>query len=135
MRKVAGEGFQVNKGHFFFYLHATDYDSKKIGKILLLIQINTVTLIEQTETKPPETLEFKLRKWMDNFTQLELEEGKWMLAVTNLEVYSSVLNITKYNNKIAIFTPEYGGDPESIKMLHGLLEERRWTKSNYAKME
>ena len=61
MRKVAGEGFQVNKGHFFFYLHATDYDSKKIGKILLLIQINTVTLIEQTETKPPETLEFKLR--------------------------------------------------------------------------
>ena len=48
-----------------------------------------------------------------------------MLAVTSLELFSSVLNLTKHNNKIAIFTPEYGEDPETNKLLHGLIEQRR----------
>ena len=65
---------------------------------------------------------------MDTFfliTLLEQEEGKWMLAVTSLEVYSSVLNLTEHSNDIKVFTPEYGEDSKTSKMPHGLIEQRR----------
>ena len=38
------------------------------NELLLLIQKHTDTLIEQTKTKPQETLEFKLNKQMDTFS-------------------------------------------------------------------
>ena len=58
----------------------------------------TDTLIEQTKTKPQETLEFKMNKQMQTFSfSLPLnrvEKGKWLLAVTSLEATNSVFNIT-----------------------------------------
>ena len=37
------------------------------NELLLLIKKHTDTLIEQTKTKPQETLEFKMNKQMQNF--------------------------------------------------------------------
>ena len=61
--------------------------------------MHTVTLIEQTKTKPQETLEVKLNKQMQTFSfspQINLvEEGKWLLAVSSFDCTISVFNITK----------------------------------------
>ena len=37
------------------------------NELLLLIEKHTDTLIEQTKTRPQETLEFKMNKQMQNF--------------------------------------------------------------------
>ena len=59
-------------------------------ELLLLIKKHTNTLIEQTKTKPQETLEFKMNKQMQTFsfnlsTNL-VEEGKCLLGVSCLSV-------------------------------------------------
>ena len=68
------------------------------NELLLLIKKHTDMLIEQTKTKPQETLEFKIIKQMQTFSfnpPINLaEEGKWLLAVTSFEATNSVLNIT-----------------------------------------
>ena len=55
--------------------------------MLLLIEKHTDTLIEQTKTKPQETLEFKLNNQMQTFLfnpPINLsEESKRLLSVTN----------------------------------------------------
>ena len=55
-------------------------------------------LIEQTKTKPQETLEFVMDKQMQTLSfnpSINLsEEGKWLLAVTSFECTNSVFNIT-----------------------------------------
>ena len=60
------------------------------NELLLLIEKHTDTLIEQTKTKPQETLEFKMNKQMQTFSFNPpinlLEEGKWLLAVVRLSV-------------------------------------------------
>ena len=72
------------------------------NELLLLIKKHTDTLIEQTKTKPQETLELKLKKQMETFsfsTPLNLvEEGKSLLAATSFEATNSVFNITDENN-------------------------------------
>ena len=59
------------------------------NELLLLIKKRTDTLIEQTKTKPQETLEFKMNKQMQTFsfkpTINLVEEGKWLLAVSSFE--------------------------------------------------
>ena len=57
------------------------------NQLLLLIKEYTDTLIEQTKTKPQETLEFKINKQMQTFSFTPsinlVEEGKWLLKVTS----------------------------------------------------
>ena len=70
--------------------------------LLLLIKKHTDTLIEQTNTKPKEFLEFKMNEQMQTFsfsppTSL-IEEGKCFLGVSSFECTTSVFNITNGNN-------------------------------------
>ena len=59
-------------------------------------------IVENTLSKPQETLEFKMIKRKESFSfDLPLElPGKWMMGVTSLEVYNTVYNITEKNNKL-----------------------------------
>ena len=79
------------------------------NELLLLIKKHTDTLIEQTKTKPQETLEFKMNKQMQTFSfnpPINLvEEGKWLLAVSSFECTNSVFNITNENNSFSIIIP------------------------------
>ena len=79
------------------------------NELLLLIKKHTDTLIEQTRTKPQETLEFKMDKQMQTFSfnpPINLvEEGKLLLAVSSFECTNSVFNITNENNSFSIIIP------------------------------
>ena len=99
------------------------------NELLLLIRKYTDTLIEQTKTKPQETLEFKMNKQMQTFSfnpPLNLiEEGKWLLAVSSLECTNSVFNITNENNSFSIIIPGHyqnKSDEKTIDELNKLLE-------------
>ena len=74
--------------------------------LLLLIKKHTDTLIEQTKTKPQETLEFKMNKQRQTFSFNPpinlIEEGKWLIAVSSFECTNSVFNITDDNNSFSI---------------------------------
>ena len=63
------------------------------NELLLLIKKHTDTLIEQTKTKPQETLEFKMNKQMQTFSFNPpidlLEEGTWLLAVSVQILFST----------------------------------------------
>ena len=75
-------------------------------ELLFLIKKHTDTLIEQTNTRPQETLEIKTDKQMQFFSfspPLNLvEEGKWLLRVSSFERTTSVFNITNENNSFSI---------------------------------
>ena len=77
-----------------------------VNELLLLIKKHTDILIEQTKTKPQETLEFKLDKQMQTFSFNPpinlIEEDKWLLAVSSFECTNSVFNITNDNNSFSI---------------------------------
>ena len=100
------------------------------NELLLLIKKHTDTLIEQTKTKPQETLEFKMNKQMQTFSfnpPINLvEEGKWLLAVCSFGCTNSVFNITNEN----IFSTTIPGhwetksDEQIINELNKLLELR-----------
>ena len=79
------------------------------NELLLLIKKHTDTLIENTRTRPQETLEFKMNKQMQTFSfnpPINLvEEGKWLLAVSSFECTNSVFNITNENNSFSIIIP------------------------------
>ena len=79
------------------------------NELLLLIKKHTDTLIEQTKTKPQETLEFKMNKQMQTFSfnpPINLfEEGKWLIAVSLFNCTNSVYNITNENNSFSIIIP------------------------------
>ena len=97
--------------------------------MLLLIKKHTDTLIEQTKTKPQETLEFKMNKQMQTFSfnpPINLvEEGKWLLAVSSFECTNSVFNITNENNSFSIIIPGHYQTEfaeETIDKLNKLLE-------------
>ena len=101
------------------------------NELLLLIKKHTDTLIEQTKTKPQETLEFKMDKQMQTFSFNPpinlLEEGKWLLAVSLFECTNSVYNITNENNSFSIIIPghyETESAQKSIDELNNLLELR-----------
>ena len=99
------------------------------NELLLLIKKHTVTLIEQTNTKPQETLEFKMNKQMQTFSFNPpinlLEEGKWLLGVSSFECTNSVLNITNENNSFSIIIPGHyqnKSDEKTINDINKLLE-------------
>ena len=101
------------------------------NELLLLIKKHTDTLIEQTKTKPQETLEFKMNKQMQTFSfnpPINLvEEGKWLIAVSSFECTNSVFNITHENNSFSIIIPghyETESAETIINELNKLLELR-----------
>ena len=72
--------------------------------LLLSIAKSNQEIVENTHSKPQETLEFKMTKQKESFSfdvPLILNE-KWMMGVTSLEVYNTVYNITEKNNKLQI---------------------------------
>ena len=101
------------------------------NELLLLIKKHTDTLIEQTKTKPQETLEFRMNKQRQTFSFNPpinlLEEGKWLLAVSLFECTNSVFNITNENNSFSIIIPghyETESAQKTIDELNNLLELR-----------
>ena len=97
--------------------------------MLLLIEKHTDTLIQQTKTRPQETLEFKMNKQKQTFSfnpPINLvEEDKWLLAVSLLECTNSVFNITNENNSFSIIIPGHyqnKSDEKTINNLNNLLE-------------
>ena len=86
-------------------------------------------MIQQTKTKPQETLEFKMNKRMQTFSfnpPINLvEEGKWLLGVSSLECTNSVFIITIENNSFSIIIPGHyqnKSDEKTIDDLNKLLE-------------
>ena len=79
------------------------------NELLLLIKKHTDTLIDQTKTKPQETLEFKMNKQSQTFSFNPpinlIEEDKWLIAVSSFECTNSVFNITDDNNSFSIIIP------------------------------
>ena len=99
------------------------------NELLLLIKKHADTLIEQTKTKPQETLEFKMNKQMQTFSfnpPINLvEEGKWLLGVRTFECTKSVFNITNENNYFSVIIPghyENKSDEKAIDDLNKFLE-------------
>ena len=99
------------------------------NELLLLIKKHTDTLIEQTKTKPQETLEFKMSKQMQTFSfnpPINLfEEGKWLIAVSTFECTNSVFIITNENNSFSIIIPGHyqnESDEKTVEKLKDLLE-------------
>ena len=99
------------------------------NELLLLIKKHTDTLIEQTKTKPQETLEFKMNKQRQTFSFNPpinlIEEDKWLLAVSSFECTNSVFNITDENNSFSIIIPGHylnESDEKTIDDLNKLLE-------------
>ena len=75
------------------------YDKKE--SLLLSFAKSNLDIVENTLSKPQETLEFKMNKQKESFSidiPPDLPE-LWMMRVTSLEVYNTVYNITEKNNK------------------------------------
>ena len=91
----------------------------KIELFLIIIK-HTDTLIEQTRTRPQETLEFILNKQMEAFSfnpPKNLCSEQWLLAVTYFGTTNSVFNITHENNSFSISTPGIGIQNQLKKLL------------------
>ena len=84
-------------------------------------------IVENTHSKPQETLEFEMTKQKESFSfdvPLDLPE-QWMMRVTSLEVYNTVYNITEKNNKFKILLRKdqidvLGLDTELVKKVEYL---------------
>ena len=103
------------------------YDKKE--SLLLSIAKSNQEIVENTHSKPQETLEFKMTKQKESFSfdvPLLLPE-RWMMGVTSLEVYNTVYNITEKNNKLEILLTkqhleEHRVDTELVSNIHLLYE-------------
>ena len=95
----------------------------KTEDLLISITKNCETLIKQTLREPEETLEFKMIKPREifHFTPPIHIKGGWMLGITDLEVYNSIFNITKENNKFELYTDTF--DEFSFEELKDEFEE------------
>ena len=99
------------------------------NELLLLIKKHTDTLVEQTKTKPQETLEFEMNKQKQTFSFNPplnlLEEGEWLLGVSLFDCTNSVFKITSENNSFSIIIPGHyqnKSDEKTINDLNKLLE-------------
>ena len=94
------------------------------NELLLLIKKHTDTLIEQTKTKPQETLEFKMNKQMQVFSFSPpinlVEEGKWLMAVSLFDCTNSVFNINNENNSFSIIIPGHYKTEFAKKVINDL---------------
>ena len=92
--------------------------------MLLLNQKHTDTLIEQTKTKPQETLEFKMNKQMQTISFNPpinlIEEGKWLLEVSLFECTNSSINITNENNSFSTTIPGHWENKSAEKAIDEL---------------
>ena len=95
----------------------------EIKDLLLSIIKNCEKLVEQTHRKPEETLEFKMIKPRETFHFIPPIhiKGDWMIGLTYLEVYNSIFNITKENNKFELYTGTF--DEFSFEELKDEIEE------------
>ena len=87
----------------------------KQESLLLSIAKSNQEIVENTHSKPQETLEFKMNKQKESFSfdiPLDLPE-QWMMGVTSLEVYNTAYNITEKNNKFKILLKD-----EQLKSLN-----------------
>ena len=69
------------------------HPKNKTEDLLLSITKNCETLIEQTHRKAEETLEFKMNQPRKTFhfkPSIQIT-GDWMIGLTSLEVYNSIL--------------------------------------------
>ena len=91
--------------------------------LLLSITKNCQTLVQQTHRKPEETLEFKILKPREtfHFNPPFHSKGDWMLGLIDLEVYNSISNITKENNKFELYIDTF--DEFSFLELKDEIEE------------
>ena len=101
------------------------------NELLLLIKKHTDILIQQTKTKPQETLEFKMNKqtqtYLFNPPINLIEEGNWLLGVSSFECTNSVFNISDENNSFSIIIPghwETEFAEKTINEVNKLLELR-----------
>ena len=94
------------------------------NELLFLIKKHTDTLIQQTKTKPQETLEFKMNTQPQKFSfnpPLNLiEEGKWLMAVSLFDCTNSVFNITNENNNFSIIIPGHYQNESAEKTIGDL---------------
>ena len=92
--------------------------------MLLLIKKHTDTSIEQTKTKPQDTLVFKMNKQKQTLTfnpPLNLvEEGKWLLGKSLNECTNSLFNITNENNSFSIIIPGHYETESAEKVINDL---------------
>ena len=77
--------------------------------LLLSITKNCEKLVEQTQRKPEETLEFKMLKQREifHFNPPIHTKGDWMIGLIDLEIYNSIFNITEENNKFELYTDTF----------------------------
>ena len=77
----------------------------EIQNSLLSKTRNCETFIHQTHTKLEETLESKMIKPSQTFgfNPPILIEGSWMIGLNCLEVYNSISNLTRANNKFELY--------------------------------
>ena len=74
--------------------------------LLLSITKNCETVIEQTHKKADETLDIEITKPREiyHFKPPIQVEGSWMLGLTHLDVYNSIITKTEENNKFELYT-------------------------------
>ena len=91
--------------------------------LLLSITKNCEKLVEQTHRKSEETVEFKMFKSREifHFNPPIRNEGDWMPGLIDLELYNSIFNITKENNKFELYTDTF--DEYSFAELNDEVEE------------
>ena len=101
------------------------------NELLLSFKKQTDTLIEQTNTKPQETLEIVMNKQIQFFSISPpiklIEEGKRLLAVTSFKATNSVFFISNENNSFSITIPghwETNSGEKTIDEINKLLELR-----------
>ena len=81
----------------------------EIEDLLLCITKNCEKLVDQTHRKPEETLELKMLKPRETFhfnPPFQVKED-WMLGLVDLEVYNSLFNINKTNNKFEFYVDTF----------------------------
>ena len=109
------------------------YDKKE--SLLLSIAKCNQEIVENTHSKPQETLEFKMNKQKESFSfdvPLELPE-QWMMGVTSLEVYNSVYNITNKNNSFQIQLTDEQLNGIDTKLVMNIEYLHRTKQSNFVK--
>ena len=103
-------------------------------ELLLLIKKHTDTLIEQTKTKPQETIEFKMNKKCKLFCLIlqliQLKKVKWLLTVSSFEATNSVFNITNGNNTFSITTPGHWNSKSAEKTIDEIIKLLELTSEN-----
>ena len=107
----------------------------KKESLLLRIAKSNQEIVENTHSKPQETLEFKMNKQKESFSfdvPLELPE-QWMMGVTSLEVYNSVYNITNKNNSFQIQLTDEQLNGIDTKLVMNIEYLHRTKQSNFVK--